>query len=73
MATANDLRNCTAGVQVSDEVKSPFELWRGYRPDFTEYRVWGCHVEFYEKFPDKLAARTSRGTFIGCGKSFKQY
>ena len=71
---ANHLRNCTAAVECEDgSLKSPFELWRGRKPDLTKFRVWGCHVEYYEKSNDKLEPRTKGGTLIGYGKSDKQY
>src|SRR5699024_4472511 len=60
--TANYLRNRT--VFLSDTDKTPYEMWFGHKPDLSNIRTWGCHVEYYDKDDDKLEPRTSSGMFV---------
>ena len=45
VGTANHIRNCTVAVEEGNDLKSPYELWSGLKPDLSKFRVWGCHVE----------------------------
>ncbi|KAJ9545520.1 hypothetical protein OSB04_025227 [Centaurea solstitialis] len=46
---------------------SPYELWKGRKPDLSYFRVWGCIA--YYRTPDpkrsKLGARAIKSIFVG--------
>ena len=54
---------------------SPYELWKGRKPNLEHLRVWGC-VAYYQT-PDpkrsKLGARAMKGIFIGYAQNSKAY
>ncbi|GJT53730.1 retrovirus-related pol polyprotein from transposon TNT 1-94, partial [Tanacetum coccineum] len=54
---------------------SPYELWKGRKPNLDYVRVWGC-VAYY-RTPDpkrsKLGARGIRSVFVGYAKNSKAY
>ncbi|PWA42899.1 Copia-like retrotransposon [Artemisia annua] len=54
---------------------SPYELWKGRKPNLDYVRVWGC-VAYY-RTPDpkrsKLGARGIRSIFVGYAKNSKAY
>ena len=47
--------------------KTPFELWKNWKPSLRHMRVWGCPYEvgIYNPHEKKLDLRTLRGFFIG--------
>ena len=47
--------------------KTPFELWKGWKPSLRHMRVWGCpsEVRIYNPQEKKLDPRTISGYFIG--------
>jgi hypothetical protein len=54
---------------------SPYELWKGRKPNLDYLRVWGC-VAYY-RTPDfkrtKLGARAMKSIFIGYAHNSKAY
>ena len=44
---------------------TPYEIWKGKKPDFSYFRVWGCpaHVKKHDKY--KLESRTELSRFVG--------
>ncbi|KAJ9560006.1 hypothetical protein OSB04_005166 [Centaurea solstitialis] len=55
--------------------KTPFELWKGWKPSLKHLQVWGCAVEARAYNPDerKLDMKTISGYFIGFPKKSKGY
>ena len=47
--------------------KTPFELWKNWKPSLQYMRVWGCpsEVRIYNPHEKKLDPRTLSGFFIG--------
>lgn len=47
--------------------KTPFELWKGWKPSLRHLHTWGCPVEVrvYNPNMKKLDPRTVSGFFIG--------
>lgn len=47
--------------------KTPFELWKGWKPSLSHLHVWGCpaEVRLYNPYERKLNPRTVNGYFIG--------
>ena len=55
--------------------KTPFELWKGWKPSLQHMRVWGCpsEVRIYNPQEKKLDPRTISGYFIGYAERSKGY
>lgn len=55
--------------------KTPFELWKGWKPSLRHMRVWGCpsEVRVYNPQEKKLDPRTVSGYFIGYAEKSKGY
>ena len=55
--------------------KTPFEIWKGWKPSLRHMRVWGCpsEVRIYNPHEKKLDLRTLSGFFIGYAKTSKGY
>jgi transposase InsO family protein len=55
--------------------KTPFELWKGWKPSLRHMRVWGCpsEVRIYNPQEKKLDPRTISGYFIGYAERSKGY
>jgi transposase InsO family protein len=55
--------------------KTPFELWKGWKPSLQHMRIWGCssEVRVYNPQEKKLDPRTISGYFIGYAERFKSY
>ena len=56
-------------------LKTPFELWKGWKPSLRHMRVWGCssEVRMYNPHEKELDPRTLSGFFIGYAKTSKGY
>ena len=56
-------------------LKTPFELFKGWKPSLKHMRVWGCPsgVRIYNPQEKKLDPRTISGYFIGYVKRSKGY
>jgi transposase InsO family protein len=56
-------------------LKTPFELWKGWKPSLRHMRVWGCpsEVRIYNPQEKKLDPRTISGYFIGYAERSKGY
>ena len=54
---------------------SPYELWKGRKPNLKYFRVWGC-IAFY-RVPDhkrtKLGPRALKSVFVGYAENSKAY
>ena len=55
--------------------KTPFELWKGWKPSLKHLHVWGCPVEVrvYNPHLKKFDPRTVSGFFIGYTENSKGY
>ena len=55
--------------------KTPFELFKGWKPSLHHVRVWGCpsEVRVYNPQEKKLDPRTISGFFIGYPEGSKGY
>ncbi|RVW13937.1 Retrovirus-related Pol polyprotein from transposon TNT 1-94 [Vitis vinifera] len=55
--------------------KTPFELWKGWKPSLRHIRVWGCpsEVRVYNPQEKKLDPRTISAYFIGYAEMSKWY
>jgi transposase InsO family protein len=55
--------------------KTPFELWKGWKPSLRHMRIWGCpsEVRIYNPQEKKLDPRTISGYFIGYAERSKGY
>lgn len=55
--------------------KTPFELWKGWKPSLQHVRIWGCpsEVRIYNPQEKKLDPRTISGYFIGYAERSKGY
>ena len=55
--------------------KTPFELWKGWKPSLRHFHIWGCPVEVrvYNPQLKKFDPRTVSGYFIGYAENSKGY
>lgn len=55
--------------------KTPFELFKGWKPSLNHLRVWGCaaEVKIYDLAASKLSPKTTRCYFIGYPINAKGY
>ena len=55
--------------------KTPFEIWKGWKPSLRHMSVWGCpsEVRIYNPHEKKLDPRTLSGFFIGYAKTSNGY
>ena len=55
--------------------KTPFELFKGWKPSLRHIRVWGCpsEVRIYNPHEKKLDPRIISGHFIGFAEKSKGY
>ena len=44
---------------------TPYEIWKGKKPDFSYFRVWGCPAHVKKHDLDKLESRTELCKFVG--------
>ena len=51
--------------------KTPYELWRGRKPNLSHLRIWGCPAHILEKDAKKLDSRTEVCMFVGYPKGTK--
>ena len=60
-------------VPTKSIVSTPYEIWKGKKPDLKVVKIWGClaHVKRYN--PDKLESRTERWKFVGYPKKTYGY
>jgi hypothetical protein len=54
---------------------SPYELWKGRKPNLGYLRVWGCLVFYRVSDPKrtKLGPRVVKSVFVGCAENSKAY
>ncbi|KAF7831918.1 Retrovirus-related Pol polyprotein from transposon TNT 1-94 [Senna tora] len=55
--------------------KTPFEIWKGWKPSLNHIRVWGCpaEVRVYNPHEKKLDPRTISAYFVGYVERSKGY
>ena len=55
--------------------KTPFELWKNWKPSLRHMRIWGCpsEVQIYNPHEKKLDPRKLSGFFIGYTEMSKGY
>ena len=55
--------------------KTPFELFKGWKPSLQHVRIWGCpcEIRIYNPQEKKLDPRTISGYFIGYAERSKAY
>ena len=55
--------------------KTPFELFKGWKPSLKHMCVWGCpyEVRIYNPQENKIDLRTISGYFIGYAERSKGY
>ncbi|RVW59830.1 hypothetical protein CK203_098481 [Vitis vinifera] len=55
--------------------KTPFELWKGWKPSLRHIHIWGCpsKVRVYNPQEKKLDSRTISAYFIGYAKRLKRH
>ena len=55
--------------------KTPFELWKGWKPSLRHLHIWGCPAEarIYNPQEKKLDSKTISGFFIGYASKSKGY
>jgi hypothetical protein len=54
---------------------TPYELWKGYKPNLGYFRVWGClaFVRFTDPKRPKIGVRTTICAFLGYAKNSTTY
>ena len=55
--------------------KTPYELWRGYKPNLSYLKVWGCLVKVLKPVPKRtrLGPKTIDCLFIGYAQNSATY
>ncbi|TYK16300.1 gag/pol protein [Cucumis melo var. makuwa] len=59
--TAVHILNNVPSKSVSE---TPFELWRGYKPSLSHFRIWGCQTYVLVTNPKKLEPRSRLCQFV---------
>ncbi|GJS58887.1 retrovirus-related pol polyprotein from transposon TNT 1-94 [Tanacetum coccineum] len=54
---------------------SPYEIWKGRKPNISYFRVWGCLAYYKVPLPNtsKLGPRGLKSVFVGYAKDSKSY
>ena len=66
---ALEIATCVLNVLPNKSVAStPYEIWKGKKPDFSYFRVWGCPAHVKKHDTDKLELRTELCKFVGYPK-----
>jgi hypothetical protein len=47
---------------------TPYEIWKGRKPEFKHVKIWGCTAHVKRHDPDKLESRTDKCRFVGYPK-----
>ena len=47
---------------------TPYEIWRGKKPNLKYLKIWGCPAYVKKIFGHKLSARTDKCLFVGYPK-----
>ena len=62
---AIETTKCVLNVLPNKFVAStPYEIWKGKKPDFSYFRVWGCSAHVKKHDTDKLESRTELCKFV---------
>jgi len=59
-------------VDLTQVLKTPYELWSGKSPVYSNLRVFGCTV-YYHVSKGKLEPRAKKRVFVGYGDGVKGY
>ncbi|CAN1732006.1 Copia protein [Linum perenne] len=55
--------------------KTPFELWKGFCPSFSHFRVWGClakvAIPYFKR--DSIGPKTFDAVFVGYAENSAAY
>ena len=72
LKTVADILNRVPTKAIS---KTPFELFKGWKPSLRHMRAWGClfEVRIYNPQEKKMDPRTISGYFVGYAKKSKGY
>ena len=52
---------------------TPYEIWRGKKPNLKYLNIWGCPAYVKRSFGYKLSARTNKYLFVGYPKESMGY
>ena len=54
---------------------SPYELWKGWKPNIGYFKVWGCLANCKKTYPNKtkLGPRATKCTFVCYASNNKAY
>ena len=52
---------------------TPYEIWRGKKPNLKYLNIWGCPAYVKRSFGYKLSARTNKYLFVGYPKESMKY
>ena len=55
-------------VPTKSVVSTPYEIWKGKKPDLKVVKIWGCPAHVRRHNHDKLESRTERCKFVGYPK-----
>lgn len=71
--TANYIRNRLPTPSL--EGKTPYELWKGEIPDYSQFKIFGSHVYYLNRDPGrgKLEQRGEEGIFLGYSEESKAF
>ena len=54
-------------------VSTPYEIWKGKKPDLKVVKIWGCPAHVKRHNPDKLESRIERCKLVGYPKKTYGY
>ena len=52
---------------------TPYEIWKGKKPNFSYFRVWGCLAHVKKHDASKLESRTELCKFVGYPRETIRY
>ncbi|MCR4790616.1 MAG: DDE-type integrase/transposase/recombinase, partial [Treponemataceae bacterium] len=53
--------------------RTPYEIWKGKKPNLKYLKIWGCHAYVKRNFGHKLSARSDKCIFVGYPKDSLGY
>ena len=73
--TATYLRNLSPTAALQDQSITPFEAWKGIKPDLSHLRIFGseCWVHVPKALRKKLDDHARKGVFVGYGDTRTTY
>ncbi|GJV36868.1 retrovirus-related pol polyprotein from transposon TNT 1-94 [Tanacetum coccineum] len=70
------LQDMINAIIIAKKLKvSPYEIWKGRKPNISYFRVWGCLAYYKVPLPNtsKLGPRGLKSVFVGYAKDSKSY